>query len=399
MATSQVWRRRGLPIIIMLIGIAGFIILKATRPVPQTVTAHERIWRVQVIPAAPAAHHPVLALFGRVEAPDQVRLTMPVTARLQTVRVRDGQRVKANAVLAQLDSRDLEPRLQRAQADVDKEQLNYQHDAAALVQERELLRLAEVGVTRAQAVQNKNLASISSVDTAREQLARARLAVTLRQQSIDAHPARLAALEATLAEAQRDFDRGTLRAPFAARIASVTAAAGEQLPINQTVMTLYPLDGLYLRAKLPGCHCDELRQALANGVELTAQGQIGGRAITAVLERIAGEADARGVDALLKLTAPAAVPIGAVVDMRLQRPLVDNSLALPFSALHGGDRIFTVDNGRLRGVTIERIGERGGDGDQPVEVLVRAAQLPPNAPIMVTHLPNAIDGLRVEIAP
>jgi hypothetical protein len=67
---------------------------------------------------------------------------------------------------------------------------------------------------------------------------------------------------------------------------------------------------------------------------------------------------------------------------------------LPFAALSGGERIYTVVDGRLQAVPIERVGETG-EGSQS-KVLVRGAGLGPGTRVMVTHLPNAVDGLKVQ---
>jgi multidrug efflux pump subunit AcrA (membrane-fusion protein) len=220
------------------------------------------------------------------------------------------------------------------------------------------------------------------------------LAVTLREQSLAEHPPRLDSLKARLAEAERDATRGEITAPFDARIGKVEAAAGDQLQPNQAILTLYPLDGLYLRAKVPGERSEELRAALTNGERLTARGRYGGRVVTAVLERLAGEADARGVDALLRLDAGTDIPLGAFMELLLERPPAAATLVLPFAALHGGGRIFAVSEGRLTAVEVERVGELIGEGGS--QVVVRAPGLATGARVMVTHLPNAVDGLKVE---
>lgn len=382
---------------ILGLGLGGFLALKATRPRPDPVPPQERVWRVETAVVTPGWHSPELALFGRVEAPDRVRAAAPVAGRLLEVRVRDGDRVAGGERLARLDPRDLEPRLALARADLEKERLKLVHDREALEQERALLRLAEAALERADKVRAQNLGSASEVDQAREQLARARLAVTLREQSIAEHPARLASLEARLAEAERDAARGDIRAPFAARIGTVEAAAGDQLQPNQTILTLYPVDGLYLRAKVPGSRSEELRAALERGDRLGARAHHAGRAFVANLERIAGEADARGLDALLRLGPEADIPLGAFVDLVLERPPAPNTLVLPFAALSGGDRIFAVQAGRLQAVDIERVGELTEGGVSAV--LVRAPGIGQGTRVMVTHLPNAVDGLRVEEVP
>ena len=386
--------RRILPILIVLLGVAGFTALKATRPKPAAAAPQERVWRVETLAVTPADHRPLLALFGRVEAPDRVRAAAPVAGRLLQVAVRDGERVEAGALLARMDPRDLEPRLAQARAEMAREQLKLEHDREALKQERALLDLAETALGRADKVQSQRLGTAADVDQAREQLARARLAVTLREQAIAEHPARLAVLEAKLAEAERDAARGEVVAPFAARIGVVEAAAGDQVQPNQTILTLYPHDGLYLRAKIPGDRSEELRAALARGERPSARARHAGRTFGATLDRLAGEADARGVDALLRLEPDADLPVGAFVDLTLERPVAADTVALPFAALNGGERIYAVVDGRLQAVPIERVGETG-EGSQS-KVLVRGAGLGPGTRVMVTHLPNAVDGLKVQ---
>jgi RND family efflux transporter MFP subunit len=386
--------RRILPLLILLLGLAGFIGLKATKPKPAAAAPQERVWRVETQLVTPAPHRPVLALFGRVEAPDRVRAAAPVAGRLLTVAVRDGDRVESGALLARMDPMDLEPRLAQARAEVAKEELRLSHDQEALEQERALLDLAQTALGRADKVQAQRLGTAADVDQAREQLARARLAVTLREQAIAEHPARLAVLEAKLAEAERDAVRGEIVAPFAARIGVVEAAAGDQVQPNQTILTLYPHDGLYLRAKVPGDRSESLRAALAAGERLSARARYAGRTFGASLDRLSGEADARGLDALLLLQPDADLPLGAFVDLLLELPVEPDTIALPFAALNGGERIFAVADGRLQAVPVERIGEVAGE--EATKVLVRAKELVPGARVMVTHLPNAVDGLKVD---
>lgn len=387
--------RRILPFLILMLGVGGFLALKATRDRPAPVPPKERVWRVETVGVTAGSHSPTLSLFGRVEAPDRIRAAAPVAGRLLAVLVRDGQRVAAGELLARIDPRDLEPRLAQARAEVEREQLKLDHDRQALEQEQALLALAEAALVRADKVQSKNLGSATDVDQAREQLARARLAVTLREQSIAEHPARLAALQARLAEAERDAARGEILAPFAARIGTVEAAAGDQMQPNETILTLYPVDGLWLRATVPGDRGEELRAALAAGERLGARVNHGGQRFTAVLERLSGEADARGVDALLRVEGEVDLPLGAFVDLVLQRPVASETIALPFAALSGGERVFVVEDNRLRAVPIERVGELVEDGVSEVLIRPRDGGLPPGARVMVTHLPNAVDGLKV----
>ncbi len=375
------------------------MLLKGSRPAPPPVEARERVWRVAVEVATPAEYRPTLTLYGQVEAPDMVRAAAPVAGRVLDVRVRDGDRVTAGTVLARMDPRDLEPRLAQARADVERERIRLRHDRDALAQERTLLQLAEAKLARFQTLQSARLGTETAADQVREEVARVRLSISLREQAIAEHPARLAQSQARLAEVERDAERGEVVAPFDARIARVEVAAGDQVQPGQTLLSFYSADGIYLRAKLPTIYAAELRAALDAGETLVAQAEFGSRTLSARLERIGGEADARGVDLLLRLADGEGVPLGAFVNAILDRSAVAEVLSLPFSALHGGDRIYRIDpNGRLVGMRVIRVGEHRVEGEP--RMLLRVPGLAAGERVMVTHLPNAIDGLAVEaVAP
>ena len=81
--------------------------------------------------------------------------------------------------------------------------------------------------------------------------------------------------------------------------------------------------------------------------------------------------------------------------LELALPAADDLIALPHEAVYGADRVYLVDTEkRLRPQYIERVGElRTDDGNSLL--LIRAPEVPEGAEIVVTQLPNAIDGLLV----
>ena len=387
--------RRFLPLLIVLLALGGFAALRTTRPTPSPVEARERVWQIEALTAQASSVQPTLVLYGRVEAPDQVRAAAPVGGRILELNARDGDRVAAGTVLARLDPRDLQPRLAQAQADVEREHIRQRFDVEAVRQEKTLLALAQAKVARFEKLKDARLGAESAFDQAREEAARVQLMLSQREQAIAEHPARLAQLQAKQAEARRDAQRGEITAAFDARIGKVEVAAGDQVQAGQTLLTLYAFDALFLRARVPAIYAEELRSALQRGEVLRAQAEFGSQRILAQLERIAGEADARGVDVLLRLVDSSPVPAGAFLNAVLQRSQVDDVIALPPAALHGGDRIYMVQDERLIGVRVTRVGERR-EGDE-VQLLVRAPQLGTGSSVMVTHLPHAVDGLAVEV--
>lgn len=380
---------------ILAVAVIGFVLLLATRPEAPRVEVHERVWPITVAQVSPRTARPTLTLYGRIEAPDRVHAAAPVSGRILNVSVRDGDMVEAGALLVQFDPRDLEPRLERARAEVERERLRVEHDRKALTQEARLLALSEARLARFIKLTESRFSAEAQADQVREEVARARLAVSQREQSLAEHPARLAASQATLAEVERDAARAAVSAPFAARVGIVEVAAGDQVQAGQALLTLYPSDDLFLRARVPAHHVGELRAALMAGEWLVAHAEFGRSGLTARLERIAGEADARGVEILLRVESGANAPVGAFLSAELKRPAASDVLSLPFSALHGGERIYRVVDGRLQGVPVERVGEHRVAGEP--QVLLRAPTLPPDSLVMTTHLTSAIDGLAVEV--
>lgn len=392
--------RRIVPLLILLLAVAGLMALRATRPVVPPPEARERVWRVEAHELVRADLRPTLVLYGRIEAPDRIRAAAPVAGRIIEMKVRDGDRVDAGAVLARMDPRDLEPRITQAAAELERERIRHRHDQAAISQERSLLQLAEAKLARFERLKNARLGAESAFDQAREEVARVRLSLSQRQQAIAEHPSRLAHLQARLAEARRDAERGEITAPFPARIGKVEVAAGDQVQPGQTLLSLYSSDALYLRARVPAIYAEELRAALARGEALQANAEFGATTLRARLDRISGEADARGVDVLLRLDGASKVPVGAFVNAVLERPTTTDVFPIPPSALHGGDRVYVIgEDGRLAALAVHRAGERR-DGST-LTLLVRPSAstdgLRPGTRILATHLPHAIDGLAVEV--
>jgi multidrug efflux pump subunit AcrA (membrane-fusion protein) len=106
-----------LPVLLLAIGIGGFLALKATRSKPPTAPPKEPVWRVETVPVALQKASPILVLNGRVESPDQTRAAAPGVGRVLTVKVREGQRVAPGQVLLELDPRDFDPKVDQARGE------------------------------------------------------------------------------------------------------------------------------------------------------------------------------------------------------------------------------------------------------------------------------------------
>ena len=391
-------------------GIAVFVALKLSGTAQQPVESRERVWRVDTLIAQPARLSPVLTLYGRVESPELLHAAAPADGRVDSVQVREGQRVEPGQLLLTMDPRDFVPRVQQAQADVDdlqaqlqRERLQHAANQDALAHERKLLELAERALNRARDLRERKLGSDVAEDEARENRRRQLLAVTTRQLDVDEHEARLRQYqarleraEAMLVQAQLDLERSTVSASFHGFVARVEVAAGDQVKQADTLLTLYPLSALEVRAKLPAPYQQELLEALSTGRTLRATARTGNRDVVLELDRVAGEADASGIDGLFRIQQGAEqLRLGSMVTLWLQRDPQADVVAVPYTALYGNDRMYKLVDGRLQGITVVALGDYTGTGDQAT-LLVQSPQLRAGDQLVITHLPNAATGLRVE---
>ena len=403
--------RKLLPLLMIALGIAGFLLLKATRPEPAEVSATERSWLVQVQKVKPTRATPVLPLYGEVVAPDLQTITATLAGRIDRLPVREGKQVSEGDLLVALDSADIEPVLAQAraqvadlEAQVRSEQVRYRNDQQSLESEKAILDNARRQFERIQSLVERNLASRENLEAATDALARAELTLRIRERAIAEHPARLQSLEARLSQARAslstaelDGERAVSTAPFDGMVTNLQVAAGDQVSRSQALLSIYPIQGLEVRARVPQMYLGELVDALAGGATLTATAEDSG--LRFELVRFAGLSDPAGTEAVLELNGESgALRPGALQPLLLQRPARDNLITIPFSALYGADSVYIMtDDNRMQRVTVQRVGEALSENGER-RLLIASEHLKPGMRLITPHLPNAITGLKVKLA-
>jgi multidrug efflux pump subunit AcrA (membrane-fusion protein) len=394
---------------ILTAAVATFLALKTSRPAQTPAKITERVWRVETLLVEPKLLAPTLTLYGQLEAPNLHRAAAPASARVERVLVREGDLVAAGQLLIELDARDFTPAVAQAQAEIDEyeaqlrsERIRQAADLEAQEQERRLLQLSRQSLERARRLQKQKLGSDSELDLARQDLARQALSLTGRERDISDHPARVQALEAKLNRAraklqtaQLNLERSRVQAPHAGRIASIEVAVGNQVSTNQQLLTLYDPAALELRARIPAPFLTELLESGADDFSLRGFIGSGESRIALQLSRLAGEADPSGTDALFVLQQQSGwLRAGQLLSFNLQRQPQGDAFAVPHSVIYGGNRVYKLVDGRLQGVQVEPLGNYAREeGDE--WLLVRSRELQAGEALVVTHLPNATDGLRV----
>ena len=404
-------RKKLIPVLIVAVGLAGFFLLRMTRPEPPEVSATERVWRVEVQQLEPGTHTPVLPLYGELLAPEQLTVAATLAGRIGERPVSEGQRVQQGDLLVALDDADIQPALAQAQAQVAdleaqvrSEQVRYRNDQLALTSERAILENARRQLERARSLADRNLASREAQETAIDAAIRAELTVSTRQRALDEHPARLQSLEAKLAQARanlditrRDATRARMVAPFDGIVTGIQVAEGDQVSRSEPLLTLYPVEGLELRARVPEIFHGELSDALERGETLTASSNDDRHRFRLV--RFAGTSAPSGTEVILQLEGEAgSLRPGALIPVTLERAPRRNTVSIPFSALYGADSVYLLNaDSRMEMARVNRIGEaKGANGER--RLLVSADNLGSGAPLIITHLPNALTGLKVDVA-
>ncbi len=399
------------PVIILLTGAAAYAALKATRPEPKPIEPQEKAWTVATETVVPRALSPNLRLFGRTESPKTARLTSGVEADVLDVPAREGDQVRARELLVSLDDREValllaQHRAEIAQiaAEIELEKEKHANDLRALEHEQELLALARREMERAQRLVNTNLGSQSQLDAARQTVERQTIAVNSRELAIRQHRSVMARLESRLdqAEAVRqrsslDLERTRVTAPFDGRLTEVSVSVGDRVKNGDHLVSMYDTTAMEIRAQVPTASLPLVRQSLLQRRPLTARSRVDGIGVEAVLDRISGEvrAGSGGADALFTIHDGSPwLPLGRTVELIVELPPVEEAVALPLEALYGTNLIYLFDEGQMKGVTVERLGEIHADG-RDRRLLVRSDGLKPGDRVIVTQLPNAIDGLRV----
>lgn len=398
-----------LGLLIVVIAIGLFVFLKSTKPQQPAVEVQEKIWPIKTLSAGLDTLQPVYTLYGTVESRSMVTAAAPVPGVIDSVPVRAGDNIETGQLMVALSEADIELPYQVALADVadtqaqlELQDLNYKANQEKLKQEQNVLRLKQQDVKRNRDLIRRELISQAQLDQSIEALNRqeftvigAELLVEQNKVQVEQLKARLAKAQASLRQAEINRERGIVEVPYPARVSEVHVAAGDRVGVNTPLVSYYPLDSLELRSQIPVAQMSMVYRALQDGERLQAIYLVDDQRYRLDLERLAGTSSTSGVDAFFSL--PAKLSIlrpGDLMKIQLLGHAISNTLAVPYSALYGSDRIYRVIDNSLQAVSVELLGDTLVDG-QPW-ALIRG-DLPPRSEISITHLPNAITGLKVTV--
>ncbi|HEY5739428.1 MAG TPA: biotin/lipoyl-binding protein [Gammaproteobacteria bacterium] len=399
-----------LPVLILLAAAGLYQALLGSKIERSKPVLSEKVWQIEVIEARRQTLSPSITLYGRIESPEALKAAAPGGGVVERVLVRDGDRVGSGQMLVKMDRRDFEAALLQAQADLrDIEnqiaELRIRHRAnlSRLETERELMALAAAEVARLETLKQRQLSADTQLNEAHSELGRSELEVMSRQLEVDSFDVKLQILQARhdrgkaqLDQARLAMDRSSVTAPFDAIVSEVAVSAGDRVLLGQLLVSLFPVAGLEIRAHLPTSYIASVQRALGadQRLEASVAGQPGLGRFSVV--RLAGEAEATGIDLFFAIDLPPdQLRPGELLPLIMDLPAVADVYAVPYQAIYGNSRIYRVVDERLEAVDVRTIGQ-ARDASGEVRVLIRSDTILPGDRIAVTHLPNAVSGLKVK---
>lgn len=409
-----------IPFFILILAIIFFKMMLASKDKSSEIKVNEHVWRVEQSIVRKQTLSPTITLYGRVETSELLNAAAPAASQVDKVLVKEGEHIEQGQLMLSLDKADFEPLLLQAQAKVKElnasiksDQLRHKINLESLKNEKKLLRLNEKALARAEKVKRQNLGSISETEQAMQQVEKQRLSLNNIQFLVDEYQNRQEQLEARLMQAEADlsksnlaFERSQIIAPFSGVVAKVNVAQGDRVNNNEKLLSFYSTEHLEIRAKLPVSVLAEIQNSARGGLALTGEASSGSQQVPIHLERISGEAQASGVDAIFSISADQVFfRMGAIVVVRLQRPAHDNVIKVPYQAMYGSDRLYQIKDNRLQLIRVKTIGEYHQNGNvidsetllQEPELLIESDELKQGDTILSTHLPNAFSGLKVDV--
>ena len=362
-------RRWGVLVIATIILVTGAVFAWIRFTAPVAVEA------VTVASAYPSQNYTLLNATGYVVPQRKAALSSKGTGRLEWLGVLEGSRVKADEVIARLESRDVRAALEQAAAQVDVAQANLQQGFAEL-------RDAEANFKRSAGLLSKKFISNAQHDADTARLHKARAVIASQRAAVTA-------AEASRRVAEVAVEQTLIRAPFDAIVLTRNANVGDNItPFSAAadskgaVVTVADMDTLEVEADVAESSIGKIAVDQPCEVQLDALPEM---RLAAVVSRIVPTVDRSKATVLVKVRFvdrdPRVLPDMSAKVAFLARE-VKESEKQPVAAVHpgalaerGGKKIvFVVSDDRVRAVHVST-GRTIGDlvevqGVKPGERLV-----------------------------
>lgn len=367
---------------------------------------------VTVAVAARAPVRETIETTGTVEAFDLLAVSPRASGlQIESVLVREGDRVVAGQVLAVLDDSVLQAQLDQAQAQVNAAQAQVVQAEAQVAQNQAQLTEARERVDRYESLFEKGAIS-------EEELASRRTAVATETGTVGSAVAAVESAEATVRSAQAEVDRLNTQlaqtevlAPESGVIASKTATVGDTANAGSPLFEIISGDRLELAVKVPQTQLAQINVGTTaqitsgSDANLQLQGQV--RSIDPTVDPQTRQATVKiglpGSERLrpgmfLKAAIAVGSRQGVVVpaDAVLPQPDGEFIVYTVSNASRGLDADGSVEPQKVQAQSVE-VGTRiAATGDEPAKIEIKSG-LEENAAVVVEGASYLQDGEFVEV--
>ena len=274
-------------------------------------------------------------------------------------------------------------------------------DKEALNLDLETLNILTQKLTRILDLKKRNLTSEQDLDTARQAVVVQKLQINRRELALSTVGSKRTQLATTIQRfetevraATRDLESTQVKAPANGQVIRVDVVSGDRVQANQNLLTFAPDSGREIRVQVPASIGLILSNALSTKTPVIASAD---RRVSLQLNRVSGAVrdNTGSIDAFFVSNAQLP-PTGIVLPVSIRLVAEPSVVVLPTDAIYGGNLIYriTSDN-TLEAVTVQHLGQRPGITN--TEILVRSPNIQDGDQILVSRLPAAVTGLKVEI--
>ncbi len=302
---------------------------------------------------------PTESLTGRLQPVKTAQLKFEVQGRVEQRLLEPGALVQQGDELLKLDANDLQDQLTQAQSQYDIEQAGIRRDQRMLKLAKQNLQLQKAEVQRYEQLNSDSLISASQLDAARQQMITLDSQVSDLQYKVSTSKSRLSLKQTERDQAQRNFQRATLSAPFSGYVNEVSVEVGDFVTANQIVASIVDTSSLDLHLDVRGEVAAALK--LKQAVDVV----VGSKAIPGKLIALQPDPSAStNTHAIRIRLAGENVQSGMLASADLPLGQQANVITVPVSAVStnaGENFVFTYNDGALKKVAVNlssRVGSK-----------------------------------------
>ena len=370
--------RKAIPaVLILLIAIIAVVGLVATRPPVTRTPPAERIWTIGTTTVDIRNFQPDLKLLGEIVAGQSAELRPLVAGRVDEVGKNyvNGGKVQKGDLLVAIEPFDYELMVKERTTQVDEARARLDELTSERASEQALLQgnleqldLQKREVGRRESLRSRGTGTPKALDDSKLRLSELSQAVVSREKTIAGLVARIKQQQAVIGRQQvaleralRDLEKIRLVAPFDGFVSGAETAIGKQVGTSDKIATLIAADRLEARFHMSDS--EYARLVAAGGIEgrkatVIWRAQARNFVYDAVIERTESQvtASSGGIDLYARIDGidlDTLLRPGVFVEVAVPDREYLKVARLPQSAVHGGDTVYIVKNGRLEPRVVE----------------------------------------------